>query len=93
VLWTHGGADLVVADGSPLEMGTLGASGAVPGWPGADVYPPQQMVAQIREVLDRYAAAGGSVRIEIIDGAGHGPHLDAAPRWLAIFRDFLATIG
>jgi pimeloyl-ACP methyl ester carboxylesterase len=93
VLWTHGAVDLVVADGSPLELGTLGASGAVPGWPGAEVYPPQPMVAQIRAVLDRYAAAGGSVRVEIIEGAGHGPHLDAAPRWLAIFRDFLATIG
>src|SRR6185312_2159528 len=93
VLWTHGAVDLVVADGSPLELGTLGASGAVPGWPGADVYPPQPMVTQIRAVLDRYAAAGGSVRVEIIEGAGHGPHLDAAPRWLAIFREFLATIG
>ena len=93
VLWTHGALDLVVADGSPLELGTLGASGAVPGWPGAEVYPPQPMVAQIRAVLDRYAAADGSVRVEIIEGAGHGPHLDAAPRWLAIFREFLATIG
>jgi len=93
VLWTHGAVDLVVADGSPLELGTLGASGAVPGWPGAEVYPPQPMVTQIRAVLDRYAAAGGSVRVEIIEGAGHGPHLDAAPRWLAIFREFLATIG
>jgi pimeloyl-ACP methyl ester carboxylesterase len=93
VLWTHGGADLVVADGSPLELGTLGASGAVPGWPGAAVYPPQPMVSQIRAVLDRYAAAGGVVRTEIIDGAGHGPHLDTAPRWLAIFREFLTTIG
>jgi pimeloyl-ACP methyl ester carboxylesterase len=93
VLWTHGAVDLVVADGSPLELGTLGASGAVPGWPGAGVYPPQPMVAQIRAVLERYAEAGGSVRVEIIEGAGHGPHLDAAPRWLAIFQEFLATIG
>ena len=93
VLWTHGGADLVVTDGSPLEHGTLGASGAVPDGPGAEAYPPQPMVSQIRAVLDRYAAAGGVVRTEIIDGAGHGPHLDAAPRWLAIFRDFLTTIG
>ena len=93
VLWTHGAVDLVVADGSPLELGTLGASGAVPGWPGAEVYPPQPMVAQIRAVLERYAEAGGSVRVEIIEGSGHGPHLDAAPRWLAIFQEFLATIG
>ena len=93
VLWTHGGADLVVADGSPLEMGTLGASGAVPGWPGAEVYPPQPMVTQIREVLTRYADAGGSVRIEILDGAGHGPHLDSTEKWLGVFREFLTAIG
>jgi pimeloyl-ACP methyl ester carboxylesterase len=93
VLWTHGSADLVVADGSPLELGTLGAAGAVPGWPGADVYPPQPMVTQIRAVLARYAAAGGSVRTEIIEGAGHGPHLDSGAKWLAVFREFLTTIG
>ena len=51
------------------------------------------MVTQIRTVLERYAAAGGSVRTEFFEGSGHGPHLDAAPRWLAIFGEFLATIG
>ena len=91
VLWTHGGADLVVADASPLELGTLGASGAVPGWPGAEVFPPQPMVAQIREVLERYAAAGGSVRMEMFAGSGHGPHLDAREKWLAVITDFLAS--
>ncbi len=91
VLWTHGSADLVIADGSPLEMGTLGASGTVPGWPGPDAFPPQQMVTQIRTVLQRYAAAGGSVRMEMFAGSGHGPHLDAREKWLAVFTDFLAT--
>ncbi|MFC4946140.1 alpha/beta fold hydrolase [Pseudonocardia sp. GCM10023141] len=89
VLWTHGVADLVVADGSALEFGTLGAAGAVPGWPGTDTYPPQQMVSQTRDVLARYSAAGGSVRTEMFDGSGHGPHLDAAGRWLAVFTEFL----
>ena len=37
ILWTHGAHDIVVADGSPWEMGTLGQLGVVPGWPGADV--------------------------------------------------------
>ncbi|MDT7651120.1 MAG: hypothetical protein QOI36_2526 [Pseudonocardiales bacterium] len=92
VLWTHGSADLVVADGSPLEMGTLGATGAVPGWPGPDVFPPQPMVSQIREVLERYAAAGGLVRTEIFDGSGHSPHLDAREKWLAVFTEFLTSI-
>ena len=93
VLWTHGSADLVIADGSPLEFGTLGASGAVPGWPGPDAYPPQPMVSQIRTLLERYAAAGGRVRTEVLDGSGHGPQFDARERWLAVFTDFLATIG
>ncbi|HYH33278.1 MAG TPA: alpha/beta hydrolase [Pseudonocardia sp.] len=90
VLWTHGSEDLVVADGSPLDLGTLGESGTVPGWPGRDAFPPQPMVTQIREVLARYAAAGGTVRTEFFDGSGHGPHLDAADAWLATFRAFLA---
>lgn len=92
VLWTHGSADIVVADGSPLDFGQLGALGVVEGWPGDAVFPPQQMVRQIREVLDRYAAAGGSVRTEIIEGAGHSPHLEKPAEWLAVFTDFLATI-
>lgn len=89
VLWTHGARDLVVADGSMLEFGAIGWSGVVAGWPGAEVYPPQQMIGQIRALLERYAAAGGSVRTEMFDESGHGPHLDAADRWLAVFRDFL----
>lgn len=89
VLWTHGEADLVVADGSPLEMGALGAAGTVPGWPGEEVFPPQPMVGQIRAVLQRYAAAGGQVRTEMFAGSGHGPHFDARERWLRVFTDFL----
>ena len=92
VLWTHGTQDLVVADGSPLEFGTLGQSGAVPGWPGADAYPPQPMVSQIRELLTRYEEKGGSVRTELFEGSGHGPHVDAQDRWLAVFREFLSGI-
>ena len=34
ILWTHGAHDIVVADGSPWEMGTLGSLGAVPGLAG-----------------------------------------------------------
>lgn len=92
VLWTHGAADIVVADGSAWEMGTLGKMGAVPGWPGEEIYPPQPMVAQIRAVLERYAAAGGRVRMELFEGSGHGPHIDAAERWRATFFDFLASV-
>jgi pimeloyl-ACP methyl ester carboxylesterase len=89
VLWTHGTADIVIADGSPWEMGTLGAAGQVPGWPGADGFPPQQMVSQIRAVLGRYRDAGGQVREELFEGSGHGPVVDAAERWTELFFGFL----
>lgn len=93
VLWTHGSADIVVADGSALELGTLGAAGSVPGWPGEDVFPAQPMVTQIRTVLERYRDAGGRVEMEILEGSGHGPHVDAAPRWSSTFFAFLDSVS
>jgi len=90
VLWTHGSNDLVVADGSPWEMGTLGQLGVVHGWPGDDVYPPQPMVTQIRTVLEQYAANGGTVMMEMFEGSGHGPHIDAPERWRELFYAFVA---
>ncbi len=92
ILWTHGSQDIVVADGSAWEMGTLGKLGLIPGWPGDEVYPPQPMVAQIRTVLERYRDAGGQVRMEMFEGSGHGPVVDAAERWKALFFEFLASV-
>jgi pimeloyl-ACP methyl ester carboxylesterase len=92
VLWTHGTEDIVVADSSAWDMGTLGKMGAVPGWPGDDVFPPQPMVSQIRAVLERYRDAGGRVEIELFEGSGHGPLFDAADRWRARFFGFLASV-
>jgi len=92
VLWTHGSDDIVVADGSAFDLATLGKGGAVPGWPGDDVCPPQPMVTQIRTVLERYAAAGGRVRMELFEGSGHGPIFDAAERWRTVFVEFLASV-
>jgi pimeloyl-ACP methyl ester carboxylesterase len=92
VLWTHGTADIVVADASAWEMGTLGKLGYVPGWPGEDVFPPQPMVTQIRNVLEEYGAGGGQVRIEMFEGSGHGPLFDAAERWSMVFFEFVASV-
>ncbi len=92
VLWTHGSADIVVADGSAWEMGTLGQAGFVPGWPGAEVFPSQQMVSQIRDVLEQYQAAGGRVEMEMFEGSGHGPQFDAAERWSELFFEFLGSV-
>ena len=92
VLWTHGSADIVVADGSAWEMGTLGQAEFVPGWPGAEVFPPQLMVTQIRDVLESYRAAGGQVVMEMFEGSGHGPQFDAAEAWSEAFFEFLASV-
>lgn len=89
VLWVHGSDDIVVANGSPWEMGTLGQLGMVPGWPGAEAFPPQPMVDQIADVLDRYAEAGGAVHAERFDGSGHGPFLDALDRFADLFFGFV----
>jgi pimeloyl-ACP methyl ester carboxylesterase len=91
ILWTHGARDIVVTDGSPWEMGTLGSLGLVPGWPGAEVFPPQPMLAQIRAVLQRYAERGGRVQMSLYDESGHFPPLDARERWNAEFFAFLES--
>lgn len=91
VLWTHGSADIVVADGSAWEMGTLGKMGIIPGWPGESVFPPQPMVSQIRNVLAEYAARGGKVQMEMFEGSGHGPHVDAAAHWSEVFFGFVGA--
>jgi pimeloyl-ACP methyl ester carboxylesterase len=92
ILWVHGTADIVIADGSAWEMGTLGKMGYVPGWPGEDVFAPQPMVSQIRNVLTEYASRGGRVRMERFEGSGHGPLFDAADRFEALLFEFLATV-
>jgi pimeloyl-ACP methyl ester carboxylesterase len=93
ILWTHGTADIVVADGAAWEIGTLGKMGAVPGWPGEDAFPPQPMVSQIRDVLERYRAAGGRVEIEMFEGSGHFPAIDARERWSEVFFGFVESAG
>jgi pimeloyl-ACP methyl ester carboxylesterase len=86
ILWTHGSEDIVIADGSAWEMGTLGQQGAIPGWPGEEAFPPQQMVTEIGAVLERY---GGRVVRERFEGSGHFPPIDAAERWSRVFFGFL----
>ena len=73
-------------------MGTLGKLGYVPGWPGEEVFPPQPMVTQIRNVLEQYRKKGGRVAMEMFEGSGHGPVFDAAERWSNVFFKFLASV-
>ncbi len=90
ILWTHGGVDLIVSDNAVLDPGALGAAGLIPSWPGVEAYPPQPMVTQIRDVLDRYAAGGGRVVSEMFADSGHGPLFDAQEHWCRVVSRFLA---
>lgn len=87
VLWIRGADDQIVSDTSLFDFGFLGQLGVIPGWPGADVCPPQPMIGQIRGVLDAYRARGGSVREEVYPNVGHSPHIEAA----AEFNNHLAA--
>jgi pimeloyl-ACP methyl ester carboxylesterase len=77
VVWIRGADDSIVSDTSLFDFGYLGQLGAVPGWPGAEIYPAQPMVAQTRAVLDAYRRRGGRVREEVLQGVAHSPHIEA----------------
>ena len=90
ILWVRGDADQIVSDMSFFDFGTLGQLDFVPGWPGADVYPPQPMVGQTRAVLEQYQANNGRYREIVFADCGHSPHIEKAAEFEAIFRAFLA---
>jgi pimeloyl-ACP methyl ester carboxylesterase len=76
VLWIRGTDDAIVGDASVFDLGFLGQLGIVPGWPGAEVYPPQPMVSQMRAVLEAYAAAGGRYEERVLSDCGHSPPIE-----------------
>ena len=90
VLWIRGADDQVVSDASMFDFGHLGKLGAVPDWPGEEVYPPQPMIRQVRAVLDAYREAGGSYREVVLPGVGHTPHLEAPAQVRAALLELLA---
>lgn len=89
ILWVRGDSDQIVGDNSLFDFGTLGMLGAVPGWPGAEVYPPQPMVGQTRYVLDQYKANGGSYEEVVIAEAGHSPYIEHPEEFMAEFGKML----
>jgi pimeloyl-ACP methyl ester carboxylesterase len=72
VTWLRGGQDQVISDTSLFDFGYLGQIGAVPGWPGDGVLPPQPMAAQTRAVLNAYRANGGVAEEVALEDAAHG---------------------
>ena len=89
VLWVRGADDRTVSDTSVADFGYLGKIGLVPDWPGEEVYPPQPMVSQIRELFDRYAADGGRYREEVFADCGHTPHIERADAFRGVLMEFL----
>jgi pimeloyl-ACP methyl ester carboxylesterase len=93
ILWIHGTADPIVSDASFYDMNHLGALGIVPGWPGADVAPAQEMVSQTRDVLGAYGAAGGEVREIALEGVGHTPHLERHAEFRRALLEVIGYVG
>jgi len=89
ILWIRGEADLVVSDCSFFDFGALGQMGYVPGWPGADVFPPQPMVSQMRAVLEKYKANGGSYREIVITDCGHSPNIEKPDEFVTLLVNHL----
>ena len=90
VLWVRGADDQIVSYNSFFDLGTLGQLGYVPGWPGAEVYPPQPMVAQTRAVLDQYATHGGRYNEVVIPNTGHSPFIEEPDKFAALLAAHLA---
>ncbi|HVB21010.1 MAG TPA: alpha/beta hydrolase [Ktedonobacteraceae bacterium] len=89
VLWVHGADDQIVSDTSLFDFGFLGQLGAVPGWPGPEVYPPQPMISQMRLLLDNYTAHGGTYREIVLADCGHSPHVEKQAEMLGLLTKFV----
>lgn len=90
ILWIRGADDQIVSDTSLFDFGFLGQLGAVPGWPGAEIYPPQPMVTQLRTVFTRYEANGGFYREIVLPDCGHSPHIEKQADVFKLFTEFVA---
>jgi pimeloyl-ACP methyl ester carboxylesterase len=71
-------------------LGTLGQLGYVPGWPGAEVYPPQPMLKQTRKVLEQYQARGGAYNEVVIADTGHCPYIEKPEEFMQVLAGFIA---
>jgi pimeloyl-ACP methyl ester carboxylesterase len=89
VLWVRGADDRIVSDASPVDFGYLGKIGVVTGWPGEEVYPPQPMVSQMRTLLEKHKALGGSYREEVFADCGHSPHIEKPDEFRKVLIEFL----
>jgi pimeloyl-ACP methyl ester carboxylesterase len=90
IAWVRGADDASVSNAAAADIGTHGPSGIIPGWPGADVYPPQPMIDQIHLTLGRYAASGGETEEMVMEDCGHAPFVEKPDEFDRILHDLLA---
>jgi pimeloyl-ACP methyl ester carboxylesterase len=88
-LWSYGADDLAVSNSAGSDPGTWGPTGRLPGFPGAEAYPPQPMMDQIRKMLDDYRAAGGSYDEVAIEDSGHVPFITHPDEFNQTFHEHL----
>jgi len=87
ILWLRGADDQIISDMSPFDAGTLGQLGRIPGWPGAEVYPPQPMLQQLRHLFEAYAQNGGRYYERVINDCGHSAPIEKPQEFqAALFR-------
>ncbi len=91
ILWIRGDSDVIISNQSTSELGTLGQMGFIPGWPGADVFPPQPMIDQTRAVFEQYQAHGGHFKEHVFDNCGHSPQVERFDLFMPLFQQFVAT--
>ena len=91
ILWIRGDKDALVSDHSFSDLAVLGQMGVIPGYPGAEAFPPQPMVAQTRAVLDRYQENGGRYQELVMDGCAHASHLEQPERFVREVKAFLES--
>ncbi len=89
VLWIYGANDVAVSNSAASDPGSWGPTGLLPGFPGAEEYPPQPMMDQIRTLLDDYARHGGSYEEVAVEGSGHVPFLSHQAEFNSVFHAHL----
>jgi len=89
VLWVRGADDRIVSDQSLTDVGTLGTMGLIPGWPGAEVFPPQPMLGQIRAVLEQY----GAYEEVVFEDCGHSPYIEKPDAFNRVFHEHIGGVG
>jgi pimeloyl-ACP methyl ester carboxylesterase len=92
ILWVRGVDDHIISDASLWDAGFLGKIGAIPDWPGEEVFPPQPMIRQTRAVLERYKAEGGAYTEVVFDNCGHSPHIEKHDRFCNVLLEFLRAV-